>query len=359
MSILIFLIILVVLVVVHELGHFIAAKKNGVLVEEFGFGLPPRLFGIKIGETLYSLNLLPIGGFVKLYGEEYSELKEKKPSEKNKNRAFSFKKPWQKALIVVAGITGNFILGWVLISFLFTQGIPMPEKTVVEKVQSNTPAEKAGLKPKDAIIKVVKDNKTYIINSSPNTDMGTIANRFAGENITMIVKRDNKEINLSITPRKNPPQGQGPLGITLSTNFKVVKYPWYQAPFHGLNYAVSTTKLIITELTRISVQFVTFQKPKVDVAGPVGIARYAKEAQKQGMNALIELTALLSLNLAVINILPFPALDGGRLVFILYEWITKKRVNQKFERSLNFIGIILLLTLAAIITVNDILKIYR
>ena len=132
MTILIFILILSVLIFVHELGHFFIAKKTGVRVDEFGFGLPPRVFGKKIGETLYSLNLIPLGGFVKLYGEEYHEIKNKN----NAKRAFINKKPWQKTLIIIGGVIGNFLLGWVIISFLFTQGVPKPtNKIIVDKMQ--------------------------------------------------------------------------------------------------------------------------------------------------------------------------------------------------------------------------------
>lgn len=357
MSIIIFIIILLVLVLFHEFGHFIAAKKSGVKVEEFGFGFPPRLFGIKIGETLYSINLLPIGGFVKLYGEEYSELERKKLSPELKNRTFVYKKPWQKTLIIVMGVVMNFILGWTLMSYLFTQGVPMPTNIAVGQVQINTPAAKAGIKEKDKIIRLIKDNKTYDVKLP--TDIQSLAKRFGDQKVTLVIERNNKQINVSVIPRKNPPIGQGPLGIALTTSFKIVKYPWYTAPFYGLRDAASITKQIVSELFRIIFQFATLQKPKVDVTGPVGIAQYTGEAAKQGINAVLQLTALLSLNLAVINILPFPALDGGRLVFIIYEWITKKRTNQTLERNLNLAGIILLLTLVAIITINDIIRIYR
>src|SRR3990167_3082436 len=145
MTILIFILILSLLVIVHELGHFIAAKRQGVLVEEFGIGFPPRVFGIKKGETTYSINLLPIGGFVKLYGEEYTQIEGKKETT-NRNRAFAYKHPWQKSLIIVAGVIGNFLLGWVLISFLFTQGVPSPiNKVLIESVQPNSPAANADL----------------------------------------------------------------------------------------------------------------------------------------------------------------------------------------------------------------------
>src|SRR3990167_1767373 len=165
MTVLIFLIILAVLILVHEFGHFIAAKKNGVLVEEFGIGFPPRLFGIKRGETLYSINLLPIGGFVKVYGEEYHEADRKKGQfEKLKKRGFVYKRPWQRALIIVAGIVGNFILAWVLISYLLTQGVPQKtSKVTIQQVMPDSPAEKVGLMPKDEIKRVVVDDKTITI----------------------------------------------------------------------------------------------------------------------------------------------------------------------------------------------------
>ena len=158
MGIFVFLIILSMLILVHEFGHFIAAKKNGVLVEEFGLGFPPRIFSIKKGETIYSINLLPLGGFVKVFGEEYHEKVE------NKEGAFIYKKPWQKALIIVSGVIGNILLAWFLLSYLSTQGILIPtNKVVIEQVQSDTPAQKAGLKKGETILAIKVDNREIII----------------------------------------------------------------------------------------------------------------------------------------------------------------------------------------------------
>lgn len=359
MSIIIFILILGILVLVHELGHFIAAKKNGVLVEEFGFGFPPRLIAKKIGETVYSLNLFPIGGFVKVYGEEYHEVGTiHELSLEKRNRAFVYKKPWQKALIIVSGVIGNFLLGWLVISFLFTQGVPTPvNKVLVEKVQAKSPAESAGLKDRDIIYQLKNDGKTYSISST--NDLIYLTNKFSEKKIALFLERGNKKLIVSLTPRSHPPKGQGPLGIVIGSPFVEKKYPWYQAPFYALIEAFNISKKIVVELTKIVVQLVMLQKPKVDVAGPIGIARYTGMAIKFGKNAVLELLALLSLNLAIINILPFPALDGGRLVFIIYEWISKKRVNQKLEKNLNLIGFAILLTLAGLVTINDIIKIYR
>ncbi len=360
MTLLIFFLILALLVVVHELGHFIAAKKNGVKVEEFGIGFPPRVFAKQIGETVYSINLIPLGGFVKLYGEDYHEIstKNKNVNSNLKGKAFALKKEWQKAIIIISGVLGNFLLAWILISFLFTQGVPIPEKKVIiEKVQPNSPAEFSGLKEKDVILSIIPDNDNAItVNSS--ADFINLTRKYSGKKINLLIQRADKKIKISITPRKNPPAGQGPLGVII-TSFAIKKYPWYQAPFSGLIESFKITKQITQEIARSIIQLIFFQKTNIEVAGPIGIAQYTSEVIKYGNNALLQFIALLSLNLAVINILPFPALDGGRLVFIIYEWITKKRVNQKIERYVNILGIIFLLSIAILVSINDLSKIFR
>lgn len=357
MTLIIFIITLSILVLVHEFGHFLMAKKMGVKVEEFGIGLPPRLFGIKKGETLYSVNLLPIGGFVKLFGEEYDELSHKSKSKINKNRTFVDKKPWQKTLIVLGGVIGNFLLGWLIFSYLVTQGVPVPtNKVVVESVTKNSPAYTAGLQEKDVIKKIIYSDKT--INLTSSTTLIEETKRSAGKNMSLLIQRGQRELAVNLIPRLNPPKGEGPLGVAV-TSFVEKKYPWYTAPFYGLVEAFSITSKIATELGKMLLGFITFQKQNVDVAGPVGIANLAGQAVKFGRNAFLEFLALLSLNLAIMNILPFPALDGGRLVFVLYEGITKKKPNKNFEKYTNLIGFVVLLSLAALITVSDIIKLFK
>ena len=362
MSIIIFFISLSILILVHELGHFFAAKKNGVEVEEFGIGFPPRIFGIRYKGTLYSINAIPIGGFVKLYGEEYNELtkinkKNHQLFEKNKKKAFSYKKPWQKFLIVIGGVIGNFLLGWILISFLFTQGVPTPAGyVVVEGVKKNSPAYLSGIKTGDKIIKFKKNDKEIKLTTA--SDLINLNKKYAGQSITLVIERNGQTMEMELFSRHNPPKGEGPLGIVI-TSFIEKKYPWYQAPIYGLVEAFKITQMIISELVKVLFQLITLQKPKIDVAGPVGIATYTASAVKFGKNAILQLIALLSLNLAVVNILPFPALDGGRLIFVLYEWITRRRVNQMIEKYVNMIGIIILLSLAVLITYFDIVKLIK
>src|SRR3989338_3176638 len=181
MTIIVFLLILMVLVLVNEFGHFIIAKKMGVKVEEFGIGLPPKLFGIKKGETLYTINLLPIGGFVKLYGEEYDV-----SHKTNKNRMFVNKTPWQKTLIILGGVIGNFLLGWFIFSYLVTQGISVPaNKVIIEKVTKNSPAQIAGLKEKDIVIKLIRSTSSISLTSANTLIEET--KKSAGKKIKLLI----------------------------------------------------------------------------------------------------------------------------------------------------------------------------
>ncbi len=348
MSVIIFLIILSLLVVVHELGHFIAAKKQNILVEEFGIGYPPRIFGFKFKETIYSINLIPLGGFVKVYGEELGE----KINLKFKKKSFSYKKPWQRAIVLVAGVFGNFILGWLLFSYLFTQGLYVPtNEVIIDKIVKNSPADQAGIKSKDKVIKIIYQNNIHNIKSSQ--EFIDLTKKYAGKKIILVVKRDNKIINIPVIPRKKPPKGEGPLGIVITSLIKK-KYPWYQAPFYGLLEAINITIRIIEELIKTIILNILGQRKPIEVVGPIGIAHFTSQVIKFGKNALLQLTALLSINLSIINLLPFPALDGGRLCFVFYEWLTKKKPNPNFEKKLNLIGFAILITIALLISFKDI-----
>lgn len=355
-STIVFILILSILILIHEFGHYIAAKKNDVYVEEFGFGLPPRAWGKKIGETIYSLNWLPFGGFVKLLGEEEHELNGKKLPDKLKNRTFASKKPWQKTIIITAGVFMNFMLGWAIISYLFVQGVPVPsDKLIVSQVVDNSPAKQAGLQKNDLIRNFFQNGSEYKIKK--NEDFIGYAKKFAGKEITLRIERNKQFKYVSITPRIDPPKGQGPLGIVISS-YEMKKYPIYEAPFKGLVESYEITKSIVKEFGKTIFKLVTFQKMDVEVSGPVGIAKITGDAVEVGPQAVLQLLAILSLNLAVINILPFPALDGGRLVFVLYEWIFRKKANAKFEQKLNLIGFAILMTLIIAVTISDIIKLF-
>ena len=355
-TIIIFFIVLSILVLVHECGHFIMAKRNGVKVEEFGFGLPPRIFGIRIGETLYSLNVLPFGGFVKVLGEEEAELKDKKLTPGELKRSFSNKKPWQKSIILVGGVLFNFILGWIIISYLFTKGVPVPaNKVVVEEVIKNSPAEKI-LQKGDIVRNITYNGSTIGIKKVE--DISDATKKYGGKEILIVISRKNQNKTIAVTPRTNPPKGQGSLGILIS-DYEIKKYSVIEAPFLGLVEAAKMTGIIFKELAKTLVKFVTFQKQDAQIAGPVGIARITSQAAKAGLDPLLQMIGLLSLNLSVINILPFPALDGGRLALVIYEWISKRKVNPEVERKMNLVGFTFLISLIILVTIQDIIKIFK
>ena len=355
MSIIIFLIILSILILVHEFGHFIAAKKNKVKVEEFGIGYPPRIFSFKKGETIYSINLLPFGGFVKVYGEEYHE--EKKHDKKNKRRAFINKKPWQKAIIITAGVIGNIILAWIIFTYLSTQGIYINTNRVkIESVQKNSPADYAGLLKKDIVKQIKIRNKSYMIETPEK--LISLTKKLEGQELIIVVARNEATIEIPIIARKNPPKNEGPLGIVISS-VELKKYSPLEAPIVGFTQTLTYLKAIFLGFIGLFKDLFMLKKPSIVVTGPIGIAEYTNKAMQYGINSLMEFTALLSLNLAVLNIIPFPALDGGRFAFIVYEWVSKKRINQNFERVINALGMLILITLLIIITINDIFRIFR
>lgn len=361
LTLLVFLGILSVLVVIHELGHFLAAKKFGIKVEEFGFGLPPRLFGIERGETIYSLNWLPIGGFVKLLGEDRDNGEPKVTKEEAK-RAFFAKPLWQRAVVLVAGVAMNFSLAAFIISFLFTQGVMVPTDRVhIDKVIAGAPADVAGLKEKD-IIRKIKYQSSNIKNEEEveikrGDQLIKTTREHLGEELILLIERDGQELTFRITPRKDYPKTEGPLGIVIS-NYEEKKYPVYQAPIYGMKESLILTFELAKGIGGTLWKLVTLQPVGKDVAGPIGIAQLTGQAIKFGGMSVLELLGILSLNLAIVNILPFPALDGGRLLFVVIEGTTGKKIKAHWERALHQAGMVILLALIVLVTLNDLVRIF-
>lgn len=344
MDILIFVVALSILVLVHEFGHFFAAKKTGVKVEEFGLGLPPRIIGKKIKGTIFSLNWLPIGGFCRLYGEE---------EEGKGKEAFNNKNPWQKMLVVIGGVLMNVILAVVIFSIVYSiLGVPRETtKVKIVEISKNSPAEKAGLKTGDWIEKV---NEVAIRKNSELTDE---VSKFKGKFVKLkIYQADKIEKEINIEVRENPPAGEGSMGIVISTT-ETVKLPWYrfyEGIFEGFKEAYFWGKVILDGLWKMVSGLFSGHVPK-DVSGPLGMYQATSSIKKsQGILAVIHFFGIISVNLAVVNILPFPALDGGRIIFVLYEMIFRKKANPKFEIAVNNIGMIFLLGLILLITVGDV-----
>lgn len=356
-TILAFVIVLSVLVLIHELGHFLTAKKFGIKVEEFGFGFPPRVFGKRIGETLYSINLLPVGGFVKLYGEDSAgggsvKSSKLKVQSYDTKRAFFGRPAWQRATIVLAGVIMNFLLAVVIISYLFSaHGVAIPTENIrVVEIAQNSPAAAAGLQKGDEIITI--DGKRI----TQTSDFAKIAKTKSGQPIKLELLRSGKEFLVSITPRKEVPQGQGPIGVAIS-NIEVKKYPWYSAPFFGTLEAFKFSFMILQGLSEMVINLVIYGKSPTGIAGPVGVAQLTGQAVSYGIVATLWFVSLLSLNLAVVNVLPIPALDGGRLFFILVELVTHKKIAPRYEAMAHAIGLAILLALILFITFFDIVRV--
>ena len=365
MSIILFLIVLAVLILSHELGHFIVAKKSGVRVDEFGFGFPPKIAKFKKGETTYSLNLIPFGGFVKIHGEEGQEAHDP--------RSFGSKPIWTRSLIISAGVIFNVVLAWILIVAGFSLGMPVGvssapkgaeiknQKVVILEVAKNSPAEQAGILAGDELA-----------GFSSVGEASSFISRNAGKEIEIKLKRNDRHLagkppsggltakadfSVKITPRINPPAGEGALGIAMD-EIGTVKLPIHRAVIEGTKM---TYNVVVG--TAVSLFYFVVGAIKGDVglgaiAGPVGIAGIAGSAAKFGFVYFLSFIAFLSINLAIINILPFPALDGGRLLFLLIEKIKGSPVSPKISSVVHGAGMAILLTLMLMVTYRDILKLF-
>lgn len=360
MDILIFVVALSILVLVHELGHFFAAKLVGVKVEEFGLGLPPRIAGWKKWGTLWSLNWLPIGGFCKMEGEDPAgsgEVVRRGVDTKKSVTSFMYKNPWQKAVIVLGGVMMNMVLAIGIFAVVYgIVGIPKETEVVkIMKVANNSPAETAELKEGDVVLRI---NEITI--NKPGDLMGEVA-KYKGKSVEMEIKRGELKLTLPIEVRENPPAGEGGMGVVIS-NVEIEKIRWYEfykGVGEGFKEAYYWGKVIAGGVGKLVVGLFSGNMPE-DVAGPIGMYEATSSIKKnQGLLAVIHFFGIVSVNLAIVNILPFPALDGGRMIFVAYEMITKRRANEKFEAVINTIGMAVLLSLILLITVGDVMRIIR
>ncbi len=326
-----------ILIIGHEFGHFAVAKLFKLRVEEFGFGFPPRIFKKKVGETLYSLNAIPFGGFVKIYGENPNEATE------DKTKNFQSLSAFKKSLVVVAGVVMNILIGWFAISAVFMIGVQ--PSVFIGNVGSNSPADIAGLQRGDKLgdFKNVKEFTAFVE-----------ANQ--GNNVLLNVTRGAELLAINVTPRVAPPSGEGPLGVSLIDG-GIEKHGFFGALYEGAKASINILVFIFESLFGlVSSLFVGQWGAAADVIGPVGMFSFLDVAGKLGIVYLLQILGLISLSLAVINIIPFPALDGGRLFFIIYEKLSGGRLNQKFEAATHMVGFAILLLLMLVVTIKDIIN---
>lgn len=364
MTIFIFFIVLFVLILVHEWGHFIVAKKTGMRVDEFGIGFPPKLFGIKKGETEYTINLLPVGGFVRIFGENAQDASLASKDGKDISGSFTSKSKWAQVAVLIAGVTMNVIFAWLLFVIVFVVGVPtaVDESTagegaalVVTSVVPNSPADEMGIPAGAKIISYT--NKTDTEKLTP-TDFRSYSSQMNLVPMDITYKEGGAEKTVKVVPQKgliadNPEQPA--VGISLSL-IETVRKPIGTAL---IDASVTTYQSIVAITVGIFTLFVDIAQMDADlsqVAGPVGIVGLVGEAAEFGLASLLMFTAVISLNLAVINLLPFPALDGGRLLLVVIEAIIKKPINPVWVARLNTFGFLLLLLLMVAVTYSDIAK---
>ena len=337
-TILEFLAVLAVVVVVHEFGHFATAKAFGIKVNEFAFGFPPRLLGVRKGETLYAINLVPIGGYVKLEGE----------NDPSHPRSLASKGVGTRFIVLAAGPFMNAVLAIVLLAGLLMFTV---EELRVSEVLPGSPAEGAGVLAEDAIIKVNGDRVTDFDELSDRISLGR------GASMLWLIRRDGSEHTVQVTPRLDPPPGEGATGISVRESGRQQLTPtrW---PWEAVADGASRIGLIFTLSKDAFSDWVT-EGGQAPFAGPVGIARGTGEVTEEfGLISLIPLAALFSMSLAVFNILPIPALDGGRLMFVILEWVRRgKRIPPEKEGIVHLVGFFCLIALLLAITYNDIVNI--
>lgn len=357
-TLLIFIALLALLVLVHELGHFVAAKRSGVAVAEFGFGFPPRLFGIRFRGTLYSINLIPLGGFVKIKGVVGEE---EDPKILLDTDSYAQKKYWQKSLILVAGVVMNLLLAIVLLSVGFFWGIPSviddgevaPGQRTrdvtlqVFDVLPDTPAGRAGLRAGDQIVGV--DGTTVSTTQAFREYNATKVD----QTVHISFVRDGSEQSTDITVMRDPETNQAVIGIHLAT-VGIVSFPWYRAIWLGFLQTFKIFSLIFLTLMQVMRDIFTLGKPSLDLSGPVGIAVATGQVARQGLPYLLQFAALLSVNLAFFNILPIPPFDGGKLFLTTIERLRGRKNNARIEEYIHRFGFFLLIFLVFFATIKDV-----
>jgi len=353
---------LIGLILIHELGHFLFAKKFGVKVEEFGLFLPPRIWGKKFGETIYSINWIPAGAFVKLYGEDDN-------SEKIDPRSFGSKPIWQRMIIIAAGVISFWMISVIILSFVYMSGaieavddsdLAANAQVQIISVSAKSPALSAGLQTGDIIETVkLKDGDASPVKIDKVAQVQEFANSNGGKELAMGIKRGEQNLELILTPRQNPPAGEGAMGIGLLRTAQK-SYVWWEAIGNGFEATWRMTIGVFEGWGQIIGRLANHEglPPGAQMVGPVGIMGMMATQAEMGMSYYLQFVAMISVYLAVFNALPIPALDGGRLMFLLIEAVRRKPVSEKIEQALTMFFFAALMIFAVIVTVQDVRRLF-
>jgi len=361
MTAIIFIIVLAILIFVHELGHFLVARWCGIRVDAFAIGFGPKILHWKRGEVEYSLRAIPFGGYVRIHGENPDEENTTGP---DAHRSFVNKNRLIQAAVLVAGVTFNFIFAWLLYIGIFSAGVTASSDTfakysdnitdkrvMITSVSSGSPAEMAGLKMGDNIISV--DNTANKIE-----DIQVKINESGGQSISVSYTRGGENKSVEVIPTEGIVEGKYAIGIAM-IEVGELKLPFFVAIWESLKYTIFTIRDITVGLTVFIGSIFMGTANFSDVTGPVGIAGVVGDAADMGFVYLLMITAYISLNLGVINLLPFPALDGGRLLFVGIESVIHRKIPMKFANITNMVGFSLLMLLMIVVTYNDVLRLFR
>jgi regulator of sigma E protease len=346
-NVVIFILLLSLLILVHELGHFILAKRAGVKVEEFAIGFPPRLFSIRRGETDYSLNLVPLGGYVRMLGEEDPTFP----------RSFAAASRLWRIAILAAGASMNILVAVFLFAGAYAAGWPQVTKSevVISQVMPGSPAAKAGLQQGDVIV-AFDGHQIDRAEELPQLSQNSL-----GKLTTVEIRRNDKTLNVTLVPRTTWPEGEGPIGIGImrhAIRVEPVYYPLPSAFVHGVEQTIQTLWITLT----IPVLVLRGLIP-ADIArpvGPIGIYQITSQATAETITTgwlfpILSVAATVSAGLGLANLLPIPGLDGGRLLFVVIEAIRGRRVSPQREGRIHLVGLALLVSLVLIITYFDLL----
>lgn len=358
MSILFFILILVALILVHELGHFSVAKLFGIRVDEFGIGFPPRLLKVKFGETIYSLNLLFFGGFVRIFGENNEEGKEHP-------RSFAHKPKTVQSAVIVAGIVFNILFAWLAVSAGYMVGLPTSAQhssygtvehlhTTIVGIIPASPAEKVGLQAGD-IVEGIETATARTAHDTSANDTRTFIAAHQDESMVITVSRKEEMKNVVVRAADGLIEGRKAVGIQLD-DIGILKLPPHLALLEGatLTYdlTVSTAKGLMMFFAQIARGVADFSS----VAGPIGITTIGAHAVQDGFASAIMITALISINLAIINLLPIPGLDGGRFFLIVLEAIRRKPLSPRLTLGATIAGFVFLIGLMVIVSFHDVVR---
>lgn len=363
MALIIFIIILAVLVLVHECGHFLFAKRFGIRVDEFGLGFPPKIWGKKMGETEYTLNWIPFGGFVRIFGENPDDESLNGP---DRARAMVHKPRWRQAVVLFGGILFNFLFAWLLISIAFASGVSasredyakygeriVDSRIAITLVNKNSPAQNAGLRPGDSIVGLTSGTIAISGNELVIPVIKDVIER--GLPVSLNIERGDIATTTVIQPAKGVIGDKYAVGIAME-DVGTMTLPVHLAIYEGGKFTMHMIYGVFLGLYELIAGFVHGNPDLSAVSGPVGIAGLVGDAAQLGLVYLLMFTALISINLGVINLVPFPALDGGRLFVLLIESIKRSPLKVQVINTMNTIGFVVLLMIMLLVTLKDLLN---